>query len=265
MSIRTCVARALCVALMAGVASASDPAPARESDPPPGLRRRDGAAVVSSRSERAGTGLLLGRLSKGDVRIWRAIEDVVAVSAASGEPRSPTLRQLWEWARNTTHVLHVEMVSPFGQPAGIAGVFRVERVDPAGQSHVAVIRLCPRNIRKANAARGPNSVVSFVRFEGLIDVERYAEVLAHELAHAEYFLESAERLAQLTAAQGAIEAFLSGARRATEPVHQEVGRRLEKELSVLAASESHAESVEAIVLGELAGDRPLPRAVDWAR
>jgi len=34
---------------------------------------------------------------------------------------------------------------------------------------------------------------------------------------------------------------------------------------VLAACEAHAESVEAVVLRELAGDRPLPRAVAWLR
>jgi hypothetical protein len=217
--------------------------------------------VVRAFPARAGTGLLLDRLSKSDVRVWRAIEEVVAASYASGQPRSPTLRRLWDWARTSTHVLHVEMVSPFGQPAGIAGVFRVERVDPAGLSHVAVIRLCPRNIRYAKAARGPNSVVSFVRFEGLTDVERYAEVLAHELAHAEYALEDAERLAQLTAAQDAAEAFLTSRRQAIKPAHQELVRRLQDPLAVLAATEAHAESVEALVLRELAGDRPRSLAV----
>ena len=267
MSIGTCVARAFCVALTAGVASASDPAPARETDPHSGLERRDSVPMMVGGfvPARGGTGLLLERLSKADVRIWRGIEKVVAASDASGQPRSPTLQRLWEWARTTPHVLHVEMVSPFGQPAGIAGVFRVERVDPAGQSHVAVIRLCPRNIRNAKAARGPNSVVSFVRFEGLTDVERYAEVLAHELAHAEYALESPERFAQITGAQGAVEAFLTSRRRAIEPQHQDLERRLEKELAVLAASESHSESVEAVVLKELAGCRPLPRAVASVR
>ena len=34
-------------------------------------------------------------------------------------------------------------------------------------------------------------------YDGLTEIERFAEVLAHELAHAEYFLESPERLAQV--------------------------------------------------------------------
>jgi len=264
MSIRTCVARAFCVVLTTGVASAPAPAPARENDPHPGLEKRDSVTTGIPRPAPAtkGKGFLLDRLSKGHVRTWCAIDEVVAASNASGQPRSPTLRRLWEWARTSTHVLHVEMISPFQQPAGTAGVFRVERVDPAGQSHVAVIRLCPRNIRYAVVGRGPNSVESFVRFEGLTEMERYAEVLAHELAHAEYFLESPERLAQLAAAQGAIGALLSGSGRAIEPVHQELGRRLQEPLAVLAAAEAHAESVEAVVLRELAGDRAPSLAVE---
>lgn len=267
MSIRTCVARAFCVVLTTGVASAPDPAHARETDAHPGLEKRDPVVTGIPRPAPAttGKGFLLDRLSKAHLRTWRAIEGVVAASNEAGQPRSPKLRRLWEWARTSTHVLHVEMVSPFRQPAGTAGVFRVERIDPAGQSHVAVIRLCPRNIRCAVVGRGPNSVESFVRFEGLTDVERYAEVLAHELAHAEYVLESAERLAQLEGAQGAIEAFLSGRGRAIEPVPQAIGRRLQEPLAVLDASEAYAESMEAIVLRELAGDRPLPRAVARVR
>jgi hypothetical protein len=267
MSIRTCVARAFCIVLATGAASAPDSAPARDADPHPGLEKRDPVATGIPTPAPATTrrGFVLDRLSKGDVRIWRAIENVVAAPNASGQPRSPTLRRIWDWARTSTHVLHVEMVSPFLQPAGIAGVFRVERIDPAGQSHVVVIRLCPRNIRYAVVGRGPNSVESFVRFEGLTDVERYAEVLAHELAHAEYFLESPERLAQLAAAQGVIRDSLSGTGRGIEPVPQDVGGRLQEPLAVLAASEAHAESVEAVVLRELAGDRAPETALGCAR
>jgi hypothetical protein len=137
----------------------------------------------------------------------------------------------------------------------MVGLFQIERVDPAGLRHRAVIRLCPMNIRRAVAGPGPNSVAPFARFEGLTEAERYAEVLAHELAHARYFLESPERLAQLVAAQSAIKAFLAGNEGAREPVHQELGRRMQEPLAVLAATEAHAESVEAIVLGELAGNR----------
>ena len=233
MSIGKCVARALCVIVTVGVAGALDPARAGE----------------------VGTGFVLERLSKRHVRILRAIELVVSASNPSGEPRSPTLRRLWEWARTSRHVIHVEMLSPLKMASGQVGVFHVELVDPAGLRHVAVIRLCPRNIELARTRPAPDAIDPFVRFEGLTEIERFAEVLAHELAHAEYFLESPEHLAQVEAAQGAIEAFRSGNRKPIKPVYQDLGRRLQEPLAVLAACEAHAESVEATVLRELTKER----------
>jgi len=147
------------------------------------------------------------------------------------------------------------MISSLKMASGQVGVFEVERVDPAGLRHVAVIRLCPRNIELARTRTAPDAIVPFVRFDGLTEVERFAEVLAHELAHAEYFLESPEHLAQVEAARGAIEALRSSQRRAIGPVHSDLGRRLKEPLAVLAAAEAHAESVEAVVLGELTQDR----------
>jgi hypothetical protein len=147
------------------------------------------------------------------------------------------------------------MVSPSKLAAGLVGVFRVEHLDPAGRRHVAVIRLCPTNIQRAKASRGPNSIESFVRFEGLTEVERHAEVLAHELAHAQYVLESPERLAEVEAAQRDLDEFVTRAGRRTGPPHHEVGRWCRKSMDVLAASEAHAESVEAVVREDLAGTR----------
>jgi hypothetical protein len=237
MSIRSKVARVSCVILTA-IAGAT--------------------TVVASPPAGARTGFLLDRLSKGHIRTWRAIEQVVAASGTSGEPCSPTLRRLWEWALTSTHVLHVEMVCP-SNAVGMVGVFRVERVDPTGLAHVAVIQLCPRGIGYARVRPAPDAVDPFVRFEGLTEVERYAEVLAHELAHAKYVLENPERLAQVVAAQRAIDTFLSASEPGVERPHLVVTRRLPESLAVLAAAEAHAESVEAVVLRELVGDRPSLR------
>ena len=248
MSIGTHVARPLCL-LAAGLASLSGATHAGEG--------AAHSAVASAASVgppvAAGGGLLLDRLSKGDLRLWRSIEEIVAASDPAGVPRSPTLRRLWEWARASSHVLQIEIVAPSRLATGMAGTFRVDSVDPAGLRHVAVIDLCPGNIQRARASLGPNSVLSFVRFDGLNDAERYAEVLAHELAHAEYFLESAERITELQAAQGAILAASSRTGRATRWALEDLVRQCEKPLAVMAASEPHAESVEALVARELAG------------
>jgi len=100
MSIGTCVARAFCVIVTVGVAGALDPARAGETNLHSGLEPLDArrTTAVGSTPARGGTGFVLERLSKGHVRVWRAIERVVSASNPSGEPRSPTLRRLWEWA-----------------------------------------------------------------------------------------------------------------------------------------------------------------------
>jgi hypothetical protein len=254
MSIRAHVAGCCCVILatVASVPSVAAPQP----DP---NRVAALAPPVLPGPAAPGSGFVLDRLSKGDLRLWHAIEEVVASSDAAGAPRSATLRRLWDWARTSTHALHVEMVRRSRLPAGTAGIFRVERVDPAGLSHAVVIRLCPENIQRAKAGQGPDPIASFVRFEGLTESERFAEVLAHELAHAEYFLESPERLAQLEAAQGTIEELLSRAAKAKGPrgaAYDELARLSREPLAVLAACEAHAESVEAAVLRELTGSGP---------
>ena len=254
MSIRAHVARTFCV-FAAAVASVPGAARAQEADHD---RTPAYASATAVGSAATGSGLLLDRLSKGDRRLWRAIEKVVGSSDPSGAPRSPTLGRLWEWASTSMHAIHVEMVSPSRVAAGTAGVFRLEVIDPAGLRHVGVIRLCPDNIRRAKASSGPNSTLAFVHFDGLTEAERYVEVLAHELAHAEYVLESPERLAEAQAAQGAIAVSFSRKGRALEPVGEELVRRCAKPLAVLAASEAHAESVEAVVLGELAGSARIP-------
>ncbi len=255
MSTRTQVAGCFCVVLATGVAAGPAAAAAPKGAP---NRVAAVAPAVLPQPPTTETGFLLDRLSKGDLRLWRAIEEVVAASDATGAPKSATLRRLWDWARSSRHALHVEMVGPSRLPAGTAGIFRVERVDPAGRTHAVVIRLCPENVRRAKASGGPDPIETFVRFEGLTEVERFAEVLAHELAHAEYFLESPERLAHLEVAQGTIEELLSRAARAKGPrgaVYEELARLSREPLAVLASCEAHAEAVEAAVLRELARDR----------
>jgi hypothetical protein len=85
-------------------------------------------------------------------------------------------------------------------------------------------------------------------------------VLAHELAHAEYVLDNPERLAEVVAAQRAIDEFLSGSEPGVEHPHLVVAQRLPESLAVLAANEAYAESVEAVVLRELVGGRPSQTA-----
>lgn len=247
MSIRTRVARCLCAVALVGSAGAAS---ARE-------------AGVSRSLEEVGTpdqapgaraaGLVLDRLSERDLRTWRDIEAVVAATDARGRPRSATLRRLWTWAQASQHVIHVEIVPPSELPDGVVGKFRAEQVDPEGLRHVAVIQLCPGNIRRARVAPSPNGVEGFARFAGLTDEERYAEVLAHELAHAEYFLEDTDLFARLEAAHRARAEFLAGRERSMARLAPDLRERLARAGETLAATEAYAEPVEAAVLRELNG------------
>lgn len=258
MSIRRVAARTFCA--FAAVALGTAPEPVSAADDRSRLEQR----AVSDAVQSSGTGpagLVLKSPSERALRVWRGVEEVVAAPGASGVPRSPTLGRLWEWARSSSHVIRVEMVEPSEVANGIAGLFTVERVDPAGRRHVVLIRVCPQNIRRGRVASSPNASVSFVRFAGLDDdAERYAEVLAHELAHAEHVLESEERVARIVAAQRARADFLDGGEHSLARIPAELRERLRASAAFLATVEAHAEAVEAAVLAELVGPGPATTA-----
>jgi hypothetical protein len=250
MSIRTRVARILCVVATVGLAHAAGGAGAHYGPPAPTSRSPEATRRAPPETQ---TGFVLDRLSKRDLRAWRAIEEVAAATDDDGQPRSPTLRRLWDWAEASPHAIHVELVPRSKVANGVVGIFRAERADPTGSHHTAVIRLCPANIRHARVAPSPDAVHAFARFEGLTDVERYAEVLAHELAHAEYFMKDPKLFAQLEAAHRARAEFLASGERSIERVSLELRERLVKARVNLAATEAYAEPVEAAVLAELNG------------
>ena len=139
MSIGMCVARAFCVIVTVGVAGAFDPA----------------------RAEEAVAGFVLERLSKGHVHVWRAIDqgremrpthpESHALPPCEGcgngpEPPPTSFTSRWSprsrWRRGESESSHVE------------------HVDPAGLRHVAVIRLCPRNIELARTRPAPDAINS---------------------------------------------------------------------------------------------------------
>jgi len=251
MSLRTFAARSLCAVTPLVLAAPPEAWAVRENAP--GRRQVDSQTpILRQRAPSARTGLVLERLSERDLRQWREIEEVVAATVPGGAPRSETLRRLWEWARTTPHVIHVEIVEPSEVPNGIAGEFVVERVDPAKLSHTGLVRLCPGNIRNGRVATGPNMNVDFRRFDGLTDAaDRYAEVLAHELAHAAYVLESPERVARIEEAQRARQEFLDGRVYSLDRIPSQLRRRLEASRAALEDVERQAEAVEARVLAEL--------------
>jgi hypothetical protein len=147
--------------------------------------------VASNRA--TATGVLTDRLSAKQLERWQKIERIVFAVNAEGQILHPILHTLWKWVNESGHAIYIEIPEPQSQGSCTAGSFRLERFDPTGRRHIAVIRLNLNSID--NAYVGPEATRSdgLIPFEGLGKEERYAEVLGHELAHAEDILFNPER------------------------------------------------------------------------
>ena len=155
-----------------------------------GLRR----ALGLERPQRAlPSGLLTDRLSAEQLERWREIERLVLAEDARGGPLYPTLRGLWEWADASGHAIYLELPESSQVSLSIAGMFKIERLDPQGARHVVVIRLYLENIDRARLGPKVARKGGFVPFKKLGKVECYAEVLGHELVHTADILSDPER------------------------------------------------------------------------
>jgi hypothetical protein len=148
-------------------------------------------AVASNRA--TATGILTDRLSAKQLERWHKIERIVFAVNTEGQILHSVLHALWKWVNASRHAIYIEIPEPQIQGSCTAGSFRLERFDPTGRRHIAVIRLNLNNID--NAYVGPETTRSdgLIPFEGLSREERYAEVLGHELAHAQEILLDPER------------------------------------------------------------------------
>lgn len=94
-----------------------------------------------------------------------------------------------------------------------AGLFRLEKYDPTGQHHIAVIELRPRVIDRTRVGSEVQRPDGLIPFEGLGKEERYAEVLGHELAHAADILLNPELARQVEEQVEQTNALLLASRR----------------------------------------------------
>lgn len=200
------------------------------------------------------TGLLTSRLSPKEIVRWRAIEQIVFAEDSKRQPRHPTLRSLWEWVETSGHAIFIEFVRS-NQPSttSTAGHFHVEKLDPRGERHVAIIKL---NLTKIDQAYiGPRAVRAgnFIPFTGLSREERYAEVLGHELAHAVHILTELERTRIVEQeVQQTNELLLSQHAGHTGGVlAPDLEHRITRRDLLLKALEEQAENVEKVVWEEL--------------
>jgi hypothetical protein len=146
------------------------------------------------------TGLRTDRLSATRLRTWKRIVDIARAQDHHGRSLHPALRGLFDAVDGGPHTVFVEILDV---KSYLAGRFEVTRVDPEGRAHEGILILNLRAIDSASTeiARADG----FSPFRGLSRIERYAEVLGHELAHAVWHLASTERAALAHGLQAGLE------------------------------------------------------------
>src|SRR5262245_13847189 len=115
-----------------------------------GLAESTARAQDLARLDRASaTNIITDRLTSKDLRRWNAIKRVIFAEDIEGQPLHPTLRRLWDQLERSGHVIYIEMRGMGHAISNTAGVFHIERFDPQGLKHQAVIRLYPEIIDRA--------------------------------------------------------------------------------------------------------------------
>ncbi|HEY7182649.1 MAG TPA: hypothetical protein VIC84_14570 [Blastocatellia bacterium] len=214
-----------------------------------GARAQDSARLNGA----AVTNIITDRLTGKDLRRWEAIKRIVLAEDIEGQPLHPTLRDLWDRLERSGHVIYIEMRGTGRAISNIAGLFHIERLDPEGLKHVAVIRLYPETIDRAYVGPTAEGPEGFIPFQGLSKEERYAEALGHELAHAVHILSDPARARMVKeVVQETNESFLSyGRQYGYENVGPEMRRRLSLRDALLKELEEPAEAAEMLVWREI--------------
>jgi hypothetical protein len=218
------------------------------------------AAQGSARLNRAtATNIITDRLTNKDLRRWDAIKRIVFAEDIEGQPLHPTLRGLWERLERSGHVIYIEMRGMGRAISNTAGVFHIERLDPEGVRHVAVIRLYPETIDRAYVGPTSDAPEGFIPFQGLSREERYVEVLGHELAHA------VDILSDLTRARRVVEVvqqtnelfLLQGQRHGYANIGPEMLERIAIRDAFLKELEEPARAAEILVWKEIQWSREV--------
>jgi hypothetical protein len=193
------------------------------------------------------------RLSPKELERWKGLERLVFAKGSKGEPLHPTLRALWQWADNCGHAVYVQFQEAKPIHSSTAGSFNFEQFDPTGKRHVAVMKLHLSNIDQALIGPQTARANGFIPFSDLSKEERYAEVLSHELAHAQFVLSNLLRayfVRELI--ENTNDILLERARHNPgDLISRDMKQRLSQRDTLLRELEAQAERVEEIVWHEL--------------
>lgn len=128
-------------------------------------------------------GIRTDRLTPKQRRIWGSIEQIIRAVDRTGRPLHPKLFSLWQWARTSGHTIYIEVLDE-KHTAYHAGFLTVPEAGSDDVRKAAVIQLWSWVIENASVQKDVRRPDGFIPFEGLGKLERYAQVVGHELAHA---------------------------------------------------------------------------------
>lgn len=199
------------------------------------------------------TGLILIRLPQRERERFEAVEDLVFAEDENFQPLHPTLRSLWEWVETSGHSVFVEVTQSNRIATCTAGSFEIAEFDPKNHRHTAVLKLNLAAIDQAQVGPQTTRANGFTPFAELGRVERYAEVLGHELAHTVYILTNRERTRAVEEmVEQTNELFLQVEWRSRKAgLSEQLKQRLARRDLLLRDLEAQAEAMEAVIWREL--------------
>jgi len=208
------------------------------------------------------SGLITSRLSIKELERWKEIQRIVFAEDADRRPLHPALRNLWDMVETSGHAVFVEIASTTRTATCTAGSFAIERFDPQGEKHIAVIKLNLSSIDHAAVSPSAARDNGFIPFQGLSKQERYVEVLGHELAHAVDILTNLERAGKVEEMiEKTNEILLSWRQNQIgDYMAPEINRRLSRRDALLKDLEEQAERMEYIVWQELVASKAAREA-----
>lgn len=198
------------------------------------------------------TGINTSRIPGKSLGKWCSIERLALSVNETGQPRYPLLAYLLGWAETSGHVVYIELPE-VGNYHSTAGSFNIEQFDPLGIKQVIVIRLFLGSIDRAYVGPSTRRADGLIPFSDLNKVERYAEVLGHELAHAYEILEDFELTKKVEElVQQTNRLFLSFRSRFRYlPMDPELERRMVQKDAFLEELETSAMAFEKTIWQEL--------------
>jgi hypothetical protein len=206
-------------------------------------------AVVLSMAGAAEGEIRTDGLSRRNLKAWKAIVDVVEAVGADGQPRHPVLRRLYRELDASTHTIRILIPDSAGTSA-IGGRFRIDSLGSDGRHETSIVL----NLRVIDRALTGSPQAQLVTFDTLGRAERRAQVLGHEMAHAEWALRDPQN-ARLAAEVQQRSLALAERARTEGTAGEGLAEALERNEQLVRSLEEPALEAEAEITRELRAKR----------